>query len=243
MNDAGKNIIRLIKLTQESLDTLGSIVMKNRHSEDKFDINQAMLEISTTSAQIFFCGQHLQLAADVGKRPANITRPCDSCATPVPEGEHCGYGEDYLCPDCFVPAASPEDIDYAMSLDPHAVRGDPGWTDPNIVEATTSGLEHAMAADPQVREVRETSPKDGVSLHKDGTWHPLKCGGIFEGPFDSQDEAEDHIECELPGSHQRRAARSKPKVVFNPTDHTWDVEWYIEVMDAAEEAAIRDGEA
>ena len=82
-------------------------------------------------------------------------RPCDSCDIHVRAGEQNGYGEDYLCPDCFVPATSPEDIEHAMSLDPHAVRGDTGWVDPNIVEATTSRLEHAMAADPQVREVQD----------------------------------------------------------------------------------------
>lgn len=50
------------------------------------------------------------------------THPCESCGVPVPENEALGYGEDYLCPDCFVPATSPEDLEYAAALDPYAVR-------------------------------------------------------------------------------------------------------------------------
>ena len=58
-------------------------------------------------------------------------RPCDSCDIHVRAGDNLGYGEDYLCPDCFVPATTDEDKEHAMALDPHAVRGDTGWVDPN----------------------------------------------------------------------------------------------------------------
>lgn len=50
-----------------------------------------------------------------------VSRPCESCGVMVPTDEFCGYGEDYLCPDCFVPAYSEEEHQHAMALDSHAV--------------------------------------------------------------------------------------------------------------------------
>ena len=54
----------------------------------------------------------------------HVSYQCDSCSEWVQTDEHCGYGEDYLCPDCFVPATSPEDKEHAMAIDPHAVNCD-----------------------------------------------------------------------------------------------------------------------
>ena len=51
----------------------------------------------------------------------SVSRPCESCGVMVPTDEYCGYGEDYLCPDCFVPATTEEDTQHAMALDSHAV--------------------------------------------------------------------------------------------------------------------------
>jgi len=51
----------------------------------------------------------------------HVSYQCDSCGVWVRTDEYCGYGEDYLCPDCFVPATSPEDKEHAMSIDSHAV--------------------------------------------------------------------------------------------------------------------------
>ena len=51
----------------------------------------------------------------------SVSRPCESCGVMGPTDEFCGYGEDYLCPDCFVPAYSEEEHQHAMALDSHAV--------------------------------------------------------------------------------------------------------------------------
>ena len=59
---------------------------------------------------------------DSGK--VHVSYQCDSCSEWVHTDDHCGYGEDYLCPDCFVPATSPEDKEHAMAIDPHAVNCD-----------------------------------------------------------------------------------------------------------------------
>jgi len=50
----------------------------------------------------------------------HVSYQCDSCNVWVRTDEYCGYGEDYLCPDCFVPANTEEDKEHAMSIDPHA---------------------------------------------------------------------------------------------------------------------------
>ena len=51
----------------------------------------------------------------------HVSYQCDSCGVWVRTDEYCGYGEDYLCPDCFVPATSPEDKEHAMAIDSNAV--------------------------------------------------------------------------------------------------------------------------
>mgnify|MGYP003133611034 CR=1 FL=1 len=56
---------------------------------------------------------------DSGK--VHVSYQCDSCSEWVHTDDHCGYGEDYLCSDCFVPATTDEDIQHAMALDSHAV--------------------------------------------------------------------------------------------------------------------------
>ncbi len=52
---------------------------------------------------------------------AHVSYECDSCGEWTHTDDHCGYGEDYLCPDCFVPATTEEDTQHAMALDSHAV--------------------------------------------------------------------------------------------------------------------------
>ena len=51
----------------------------------------------------------------------HVSYQCDSCSEWVHTEDHCGYGEDYLCPDCFVPAYSEEEHQHAMALDSHTV--------------------------------------------------------------------------------------------------------------------------
>ena len=51
----------------------------------------------------------------------HVSYECDSCGEWTHTDDHCGYGEDYLCPDCFVPATTEEDTQHAMALDSHAV--------------------------------------------------------------------------------------------------------------------------
>ena len=51
----------------------------------------------------------------------HVSHQCQSCSEWTRTDEHCGYGEDYLCPDCFVPAYSAEEHEHAMALDSHAV--------------------------------------------------------------------------------------------------------------------------
>ena len=51
-----------------------------------------------------------------------LTMPCDSCNEPITRDQAHGYGEDFLCSWCFVPATSPEDLEHAAALDSHSVR-------------------------------------------------------------------------------------------------------------------------
>ena len=51
----------------------------------------------------------------------HVSYQCDSCSEWTHVEDHCGYGEDYLCPDCFVPAYSDEEHQHAMALDPFNV--------------------------------------------------------------------------------------------------------------------------
>lgn len=51
----------------------------------------------------------------------HVSYQCDSCSEWTHVEDYCGYGEDYLCPDCFVPAYSDEEHQHAMALDSHAV--------------------------------------------------------------------------------------------------------------------------
>lgn len=104
----------------------------------------------------------------------NTVHPCDSCGVSVRQVDSLGHGEDYLCPDCYMPPTSDEDIEHAAALDGHTVRDaaeDEDDHDPDIVEATTSELEWAMAADPLVRDVRfeDTDTDD----------HTVEVGSIF----------------------------------------------------------------
>jgi len=70
----------------------------------------------------------------------HVSYQCDTCSEWVHTEDHCGDTkpdgtDEYMCGDCYgYRAVQNEDIEHAMALDPHAVRGDAGWVDPTIEE-------------------------------------------------------------------------------------------------------------
>ena len=66
MNDVSRNIISLITTMREYLDTLETLIKNDTYIKDRCDINQALFNLSTIAANLFFSNQHLQMVADVG---------------------------------------------------------------------------------------------------------------------------------------------------------------------------------
>ena len=47
---------------------------------------------------------HLVLCLDCASNTgATFVEPCNTCGTPVPEGEELGGDNEWLCPDCYTP--------------------------------------------------------------------------------------------------------------------------------------------
>ena len=57
-----------------------------------------------------------QIYIDDGGK-VHVSYPCDSCSEWVNTEDFCGYGEDYLCCDCFVPATLPEDDEVCRKME------------------------------------------------------------------------------------------------------------------------------
>jgi|21_taG_2_1085346.scaffolds.fasta_scaffold00486_8 hypothetical protein len=80
----------------------------------------------------------IQIYIDDNKH-VHVSYPCDICSDWVHTEDHCGDTvsgwDEYMCGECYAKrAVQNEDKEHAMALDPHAVRGDPGWVDPTIPE-------------------------------------------------------------------------------------------------------------
>ena len=102
----------------------------------------------------------------------HVSYQCDTCSEWVHTEDHCGDTkpdgtDEYMCGDCYADrAVQNEDKEHAMALDPHAVRGDTGWVDPNgtkrfNVMTINEGTDYAVVvADP------DDDPEESFASHE-----------------------------------------------------------------------------